>query len=223
MDLPSAKAYMQMSDAVAAVKGGGKAERVPTDPTEAFVERIVSLQLALELTKTNVSDEVSGTWKDKANELIGNSKDAAQNYFDWTNRPEFDKDSAAEGEEDLPEPEVSSFIKTAVKLAEGKATKAVKSTRKVGSGGGTSAPFLGERRDIAAHIASAFADLPSGSFLTVGEIQKKKSVEYGDDTPSAGAISVRLFPTKPGAKMSVEGVTPSYSTDGKHKKGATKI
>jgi len=54
----------------------------------------------------------------------------------------------------------------------------------------------GERTwgDIARHISAAFTGLPSGTFLTINEIQHASSDEYPDKLPSAGAISARLFP-----------------------------
>lgn len=51
------------------------------------------------------------------------------------------------------------------------------------------------RRDIGAHIVHAFRDLPSGTFLTIQQIRNTPSPEYGNEAPSAGAISARLFPS----------------------------
>ncbi|PRY39335.1 uncharacterized protein DUF1524 [Geodermatophilus tzadiensis] len=64
----------------------------------------------------------------------------------------------------------------------------------------------GRRRDIAAHIAHAFADLPVGSFLTVSQIRNTPSPEYEGTAPSAGAISARLFPAS--GPMTLVGVVP---------------
>jgi hypothetical protein len=50
------------------------------------------------------------------------------------------------------------------------------------------------RRDIGKHVQYVFAALPAGTFLTINEIRKIGSPEYGDSAPSAGAISARLFP-----------------------------
>lgn len=73
-------------------------------------------------------------------------------------------------------------------------------------GGGRRGASSGIRRDLGAHIASAFAEVESGTFLTVAEIRKHRSEEYGDDTPSAGAISNRLQPTS-GKPTTVQGIT----------------
>lgn len=64
----------------------------------------------------------------------------------------------------------------------------------------------GRRRDIAKHIAHAFSDLPVGSFLTISEIKSRPSPEYEGTSPSAGAISARLFPAN--GPMTLTGVVP---------------
>ncbi|MBN1091957.1 DUF262 domain-containing protein [Blastococcus sp. TML/M2B] len=68
------------------------------------------------------------------------------------------------------------------------------------------------RRDIGAHIVSAFAGLPEGAFLTVREIRAHRSDEYGDEFPSAGAISARLFPSS--GRCTVPGVEPGENERG---------
>jgi hypothetical protein len=70
----------------------------------------------------------------------------------------------------------------------------------------------GSRRDIGAHIASAFDGLPEGAFLTVAQIRSHRSAEYGDEFPSAGAISARLFP--PTGRCTVPGVEPGENERG---------
>jgi len=81
-----------------------------------------------------------------------------------------------------PEAEHDGILAKALKLAHSKVTRTASGTR-VSSG---------ERRDLGAHIAEAFADVEEGTFLTVAEIRKHKSGIYGDDSPSAGAITNRL-------------------------------
>jgi hypothetical protein len=68
------------------------------------------------------------------------------------------------------------------------------------------------RRDIGAHIVSAFEGLAEGTFLTVGEIRAHRSHEYGDEFPSAGAISARLFPSN--GRCTVPGVEPGENERG---------
>lgn len=68
------------------------------------------------------------------------------------------------------------------------------------------------RRDIGAHIVSAFEGMPEGGFLTVGQIRSHRSEEYGDEFPSAGAISARLFPSS--GRCTVPGVEPGENDRG---------
>lgn len=64
----------------------------------------------------------------------------------------------------------------------------------------------GGRRDIGAHIQHAFDDRSPGEFLTISQIRATFSPEYAGTTPSAGAISYRLFP--PNGTSTVPGVRP---------------
>ncbi|MEU4477743.1 DUF262 domain-containing protein [Micromonospora sp. NPDC023966] len=68
------------------------------------------------------------------------------------------------------------------------------------------------RRDIGAHIVSAFFGLAPGSFLTINEIRRHRSDEYGDEFPSAGAIHARLFPSS--GRCTVPGVEPGTNERG---------
>lgn len=210
LDIQTARAYMTLSDKATVVAPHAKAEKIPADPTEAFVQRVVGLKLALDLTQGNVPEGVKENWTEQATALIASSMPSAQEYLAWTKRA-----PAAENTEDLREPEVTAFVKGAVKLAQGKTAKI---GGKVSRVAGT--PFMGERRDIGKHIVEAFASKSSGDFLTVSEIRNFHSEEYGDNLPSAGAISARLFPKS--GKFTIEGVEPATSNDGKASKGATK-
>lgn len=204
LEIQSARAFLQLSDAVKASGGGGhKAEKAPADPTEAFVQRMAGLRLAINLASSNVPEGVAEDWKDKATSLVESSTAQADQYLTWVNDTSEDKGDA---------PEVTALVKSAVKLAQGKAAKVGGSARS----GGT---FTGERRDIGKHIAEAFDSVEPGTFLTVAQIRSFKSDEYGDNPPSAGAISARLFPTS--GKCTVEGVEPGKNEKGN--KGATKV
>ncbi|WP_328347202.1 DUF262 domain-containing protein [Micromonospora sp. NBC_00421] len=68
------------------------------------------------------------------------------------------------------------------------------------------------RRDIAAHIISAFSSQAPHAFLTINEIRNHRSAEYGDEFPSAGAISARLFPAT--GSCTVPGVIPDINERG---------
>jgi len=205
LDIATARAYLALTDALASTTSSGpKADRVPADPTEAFVQRVTGLRLALQLASDAVPEGVTDGWQDKARALFDESLPAAQSYAAWVGNTAEDKGD---------EPEASGVVKAAVKLSQGKAARVGK------SGGGGGSTFTGERRDIAKHIQQVFADKAPGEFLTVAEIKNARSDEYGDNPPSAGAISIRLFP-KAGGKCTVEGITPE--TNDKGKKGAVK-
>ncbi|WP_431974787.1 DUF262 domain-containing protein [Micromonospora haikouensis] len=68
------------------------------------------------------------------------------------------------------------------------------------------------RRDIAAHIVSALSSQAAHTFLTINEIRNHRSAEYGDEFPSAGAISARLFPAT--GNCTVPGVVPGVNERG---------
>lgn len=200
MDISSARAYMVLSDSLTVA--APKTEKAPADPTEAFVQRVATLSLAYSLAVGTVPDGVDSA---AATEQIEKALADAQGHLD-TYRTWFEGDSETRGDE----PEVPSIVKSAFKVAAGKAAGVRK------SGGST---YTGERRDIGEHIKQAFADQATGSFLTVAEIRNHKSTEYGDNPPSAGAISARLFPAS--GKCTVEGVEPGTNESGN--RGARKV
>jgi hypothetical protein len=119
----------------------------------------------------------------------------------------------SEGEDQPEAPKVPAEVVAAFKFARGA------KRRGVGTGNGDRTPHDGPRRDLGKHIAEAFADVESGTFLSVAEIRKFKSSEYEDEPPSAGAISARLFPAK--GECTVEGITPGTGGE-KGTKGAYK-
>ena len=196
-----ARAYLQLHDGMSA---GAKSttDKVPADPTEAFVQRNTVLKLATSLLVPG--EGVDEGWEAKVNDLFTQLQPLAAEYLEWASNPAEDKGD---------EPEVNPLVKAAVKLSQGKAAK-------VGGGKSGGSGYSGERRDIGAHITEAFADVEEGNFLTVAEIRKFRSTEYGDSQPSAGAISARLFPGGDGEKNTVKG-TRSGEND-KGVKGAFK-
>jgi hypothetical protein len=199
MDISLARSYMMLQDNLSA-GAAPKTERVPADPTEAHIQRVVGLDLAraLLVKPEGVSDDADT----RAEKLYSEVYPQAEAYLAW---------SANEAEDKGDEPETPGFVKNAVKLALGKAAKVGGS--RVGGGGGT-----GERHDIGEHIRQAFESQESGAFLTVAQIRNFKSTEYGDNQPSAGAISARLFPQS--GKCTLDFVTPGQNKDGN--RGATK-
>lgn len=190
-DAMKARAFVVIKDGLSA--GGGSAKSTPADPTTAFVNKVVALNIALQLVNDSVPEGVNEDWAEKAEALEGTLAEDVQKFSTW---------SASTAEDKGDAPEVSPVVRQAFKLSQGK------------GGGGSTRVAGGPRRDIGTHIAQVFADLPVGSFLTVNEIAKTASTEYGDDRPSAGAVSAHLFKKnqtvhdKDGIKGQAEGDKP---------------
>jgi hypothetical protein len=197
-NVPLARALNAVRGEITKAKGSSSKEpKAPADPTTNFVEQVVALQLAYSHVTQNVPDGVAEDWNDRAQKLAGETMQDVQKLAQYT----------GEGEE----PQVSALARRALKLAQGKVSK--------GSSGGTRTPFTGTRRDIGKHILEAFADKNPGDFLTVAQIVSHNSAEYGDEHPSPGAVSARLFPKS--GKCTLEGVEPVDAADGQPK-GARK-
>jgi hypothetical protein len=199
-----ARAPMKLLDAVIeAGSARSTAEKAPADPTEAYVQHTAALNLAYGLVTANVPEGVSADWEASSDKLVEESREDAASYLAW-----FTSDDESRGDE----PEVSSVVKAAVKLSQGKAARVTRTT--------AGRTYSGVRRDIGKHIEQAFADQEPGTFLTIAQIKSFRSEEYGDDTPSPGAISARLFPSG-GGKCTLDFVKPGQNSDGN--KGATKV
>lgn len=180
-NLTGARVFVDLKNGLSA-GGGSSAPKAPADPTQAFVQKVAALNLAATLTVSNVPEGVTEGWEDKVTELLGSLDEDVEKLTSW------------DGEGD--QPEVSPVVRQAFKLAAGKA-----------SGGGR-VPG-GPRRDVEKHIQQVFADLPVGTFMTMTEISKARSTEYGDDRPSSGAVSSRLLPKgkEPYDNAGIKGVT----------------
>lgn len=199
LNVQLARAYSMVKDNLSA--GSAKSEKAPADPTVAFVNKVAAHNIALSLVQGNVPEGVEGEKAlAQASELSTSLAEQVTQYQTWLDNEAEDKGDA---------PEVSPVVRSAFKLAAGKA-----------SGGGRVSGGSGVRRDISKHIQAAFADAEPGAFLTVAEIANHKSEEYGDDSPSQGAVSARLFPAS--GKCTVEGIEPVPATDGKPR-GARKV
>jgi len=220
-DINSARALMglsaQLTSPAKASKadGTGRTTKTPVNPTEAFVDTAVRLKLAMQIHSDRLADEefaksIDANWKElvsaKAAELA-NQLDTWATFLDSEDT-------------DLDEPEgVDTVVKQAFKTVEGRSIGAVRS-----GGRQTQAAGDGIRRDIAKHLASAFAEVEEGGFLTIAQIRAHKSDEYGENSPSAGAITARLFPTDTDGKIKPTTVTGLVgATDDAGHKGARKV
>ncbi|UTN91255.1 hypothetical protein SEA_POKYPUPPY_96 [Gordonia phage PokyPuppy] len=197
-----AVSYNEVSEKLRTTKAAPKASAPKVDPKEAFGERVAVIELGLAL----LTDRVPAEAEDYEVPSTEAAYSQASAYLDW-----LDADEETRGEE----PELSGVAAAAVKVFQGKGIGG----RRVGASGPRQ-PFNGVRRNVGAHIASAFEGVESGTFLTVNDIVKHKSEEYGDDAPSSGAVSARLFPQGDASKCNVEGITPGTNSAGT--KGATK-
>lgn len=173
-DIVKAKAFVMLKDNLSA-GSGSSGPKAPADPTTAFVQKVAALSIASTLVQSSVPEGVSEDWSTKVEALVTELGEQVDAFAAWNANTAEDKGEA---------PEVSPVVKQAFKLSAGKGT----------SGGGGSRVSGGPRRDIEVHMQQVFADKESGSFLTVNEIAKAQSTEYGEDRPSAGAVSARLFP-----------------------------
>lgn len=179
-DAPRARSMAQIKENLSAGSSGGS--KAPKDPTEAFVAKAASLQAAFNLLFESVPEGVDEGWQEKAEAKATELTTAATDYK---------KNLAAD--ENFDDSEIPSEVKRVVKLASGRA-----------SGGGSYSG--GPRRNVNKHIEQVFADLEVGAFLSVTEIHKAESEEYGSDGgPTTGAISQKLFP-KSGEPSLPEGI-----------------
>lgn len=189
-----ARSYLQLfkevpKDAGAKPAGGGQ-PTVVVDPTEAFVARIAALLIAPNLT--TVPEGVTEDWKDKAKAKAHELQGQVQSYRNWLteNASKSDEDKSAK-------PEVDAIVEAAAKVASGRAAgKAPRKAAAAAAGGtptSTGATYSGPRRNVVEHIRQAFEGHPVGHWMSNAEIAKFQSTEYGDDRPSSGAVSARLF------------------------------
>lgn len=193
-----AVSFNEISDHLLTTKAPSRPSAPKVDPAIAYAERIAALEVAREVLAESATGDVA-EWEPIDTERAVSE---ALAYVEWDNDENHDEDD---------EPELSPIAAAAVKLVQGKGMgkRSVRGSRPRRS-------FTGTRRNVAAHIASAFADLDSGEFLTVGQIVAHNSDEYGDDHPSSGAVSARLD-----SETGVDGVEPSVNAKGV--RGAIKV
>jgi len=188
-----ARAFMEVQKSLTAVTKE-KAPATPADPTEAYVEQVLSLRLALDSVASSTPEGVKDGWDEQA-QITDELRSQFSDYKTWDEKSGDDKGEA---------PKVPASVVRAYKLAHGRAAGRTKTST------GNRAAFTGERGDIGEHIREVLRE--AGKFLTVAEMANAKSSQYSDRKPSQGAISARLFPAN--GKVTVDGVTPD-TRDGK--------
>jgi hypothetical protein len=189
--LERAKSLYDIQDSLSsATKAKAPRETKKVDPTESYVENKTTLLLAqgLVLKPEGTAEDADARATAQYNDTFA----IAQGYLNWITAA--DKDARGD------EPEVPAFVKSAVKLAIGKKVKASSGGNATSSG----PSYDGPKRAVAKHIAEAFENEPVGKFLKIAEIVKFKSNEYGDDKPSAGAVTGALK----SAKFAIPGLKP---------------
>lgn len=186
----------------------------PVDPTEDFVSRLVAYQLAFQTLASHVPDGVTvdqETWFGMVSKQTEALQAEREIYDAW-----YTGDKETRGEE----PKVSPEVIAGAKLAYGRGGRLRKSAA---SSASTRKPFDGVRRNIARHIASAFADKNPGDWMSINEIVNHRSDEYGDEPPSAGAVSARLYPSGKECTLNTKDGVPVGPQDRDNKKGAVKL
>lgn len=177
-----AVAFMNLQEAL--VHGAGAAAggttRKPADPLEDYVTKLVTVELAASIVASEVPEGVD---PEKASEEVGKRVAALSASID-TYRAWLDNTDENKGDA----PEVDALLVRAFKVARGRGAKVSSSTPR--------AAYTGERRNVGTHIQQVFAAVEPGTFLKVSAIAKAKSSEYGDDSPSAGAINAKLKSAK---------------------------
>lgn len=186
-----ARSYLQLFREVPKEAGGktpGEPKpQVVVDPTDAFVARIAALLIAPNLTM--VPEGVSADWREKSQAKVKELREQVQTYRDWLT-----ENSAKAEDERAAAPEVDAIVLAAAKVASGKAAGKAPRAKAAGTTStSTGAGYSGPRRSITEHIRQAFEGHPVGTWLSVADIAKFQSTEYGDDRPSSGAVSAGLF------------------------------
>jgi hypothetical protein len=188
------------------------AGKPPVDPTEAHVARAAALMLSVNLLEAE--EGVAEDWATKAQEKANELSSQVLAYRNWMAE---NKDKASD--EQTEAPTVDPIVLAAAAAAKGRAVTRKAAASPAGAAKPKAAGDPGARHDTSAHIQEAFADKNPGDWMSIGDIVKFKSTEYGDDEPSPGAIAARLFPGNDATKCKVPGIRPEQ----RDKKGAVKL
>jgi hypothetical protein len=215
-DYGAARSMIELLNALKASTPKPQITKAPVDPTQGHVARIVALLLAPNLVP--VPEGTATNWQQLAHQKQQELASQVIEYRDWQNA-----NAGKPADEQTEAPKVDEIVLLAANIAKGRAPK-VSKPREPKVAGQPRAPrqpsvSSGVRRDIAAHIRSAFADKNSGDFMSIGEICRHKSEEYGDDSPSQGAVAARLYPNKQPVTLEAAGVKAEV----RDSKGAVKL
>lgn len=212
MDMPLARSLFTVQQECLVVRGAtseGAGLTVKVDPTTDFVNRVAGFSLAAYALVPG--EDVEADWPSRVEALVGELVPQVSPYVTW-----LAADEATRGDE----PETHDLVKTAVKISQGKGA-GVRRPRKASGEGGSGTPraaHTGVKRSIAKHIEEAFAGKAPGTWLSIADISKFESTEYGTDKPSQGALAARIY--APGG-CTIDGIRPQENGDGK--KGAVKV
>jgi len=205
LDLSLARSFYTLSESMTtSVASKVGTERKPADPLAVWRHNLLTSLIAYgELAGSGKPEDAS---VEEVQQIASATEtiEEINSYRTWLDDENEDKGEA---------PKVRPEVVHAFRIVRGN------KRRGVGTGGGDRSPHDGPRRDLGKHIAEAFASVDSGTFLSVADIRKFSSEEYGDEQPSAGAISARLFPAK--GSCTIEGITPGTGGE-KGTKGAYK-
>lgn len=215
--------FVIQNDLLVATGGGGQTlTREPVDPTDAHVERVTALYLAPNFVE--VPEGVAADWASRVDTLAAQLREDPKTvaYLEWVNGDTSPVSDTDDTEKRGPEPEVSPVIKSAVAISRGRAAGRAGRPRKASAGGsatgGTKAAYNGPKRDVGKHIAEAFADKPVGTWMSIGDIAKFESQEYGGPAASQGAVAARINAEK---GCTVPGIVAAPGPDGR--RGAKKV
>jgi hypothetical protein len=148
-----------------------KVEKVAANPTGAFIDHLVALNLAFQFASTQAPENVDADWQTQYTAALADATTRFQ--------------AVVASEDQVTDDAV---FQSALKLGARKVTK----SRSAGSSTPREGVYSGPPRSILKHIIEAFDGQPSGTFLKINEISKFESSEYGSDHPSPGAISGRI-------------------------------
>ena len=181
-DVVLANAYVELKDALSAA--APRKDRPAANPTDSYVQTAFALRLAANLQAASQPEGVDENWSAKLDEFTQAHAEEVEAYRAWV-----------DGGEEGDEPEVHAAVRTGFKYA----------AKRVGKGGAKRTNSGGPRRNVKNHIKEVFDAVEVGTTLTVNQISKADSKEYGSDHPSAGAVTQALYP-KGDKAHGIEGV-----------------